>query len=228
MKSIIFKIAIIAVILVAGWLAVFNIPETVESFLPSVETVSLEPAEYHQIVSGSGVVMQSELDENWYVTVFIGERDIRRVKIGQSATLSGAAFDDGIYTASVYNIGDVAFTRQGTFNYETVIEVTLRIDNPDDERATLRSGNSARANIQTGDTENIFIIPYSAIMQDDIGEFVFVQAGHTVIRRDILTGAELPEGAQILAGLSEYDQIIITPELVSEGQLTVNESGDTQ
>jgi hypothetical protein len=219
MKSMIFKIAIIAVILAAGWIAVFNIPDAVESFLPTAQTITMTPAEHHQIVSGTGVITQRFHNGDWFVTVAIGERDIRRVRIGQPATLSGAAFDDGIYTASVYDIDTLATTRQGAFASETVVEVTLKINNPEDERGELRPGNSARADIQTGDSEQIFIIPYSVIMQDDVGEFVFVLAGNSVVRRNIMTGAELSEGAQVLAGLSEYDQIIAFPESVSDGQL---------
>jgi hypothetical protein len=185
------------------------------------------PAEYHQIVSGSGVVSRCELNpDNWLATVSVGERDIRRVSIGQSATLSGAAFEDGIYTATVYDIGMLAITRRGDFGSETVIEVVLTISNPDDERGVLRVGNSIRADIQTGDTEHIFIVPYSAIMQDDIGEYVYVLSGHSVARRDILTGAELSAGAQVLAGLSACDQIIATPESVNAGQLAALETAE--
>jgi hypothetical protein len=225
MKSIILKVAIIIVILVAGWIAVFNIPDTVESFLPVVETISLIPAEYHQIVSGTGTVSHSSdpYGGTWYVTVAIGERDIRRVRIGQPATISGAAFDDDIYTASVYDIGTLAVMRQGDYSHETVIEVILRINNPDDERGELRPGNSARANIQTGETQSIFTLPYSAIMQDNVGEYVYVLDAHSILRRDILTGAELADGAQILAGLNEQDKVIAAPARVSDGQLVVEE-----
>jgi hypothetical protein len=226
MKSMIFKISIIAVILAAGWIAVFNIPDAVESFLPVAETISLIPTEHHQIVSGTGVVSQSANGDHWYVTVSIGERDIRRIKIGQTAEISGAAFDDGVFTAAVYDIGTLAVTRQGDFAHETVVEVVLKIDNPNQEpeRGELRPGNSARADIRTGDTENIFILPYSAIMQDEVGEFVFVLAGNLVVRRDIVTGAELSDGAQILAGLNECDQILAAPESVNDGQLLKNEN----
>ncbi|MCL1832662.1 MAG: HlyD family efflux transporter periplasmic adaptor subunit [Oscillospiraceae bacterium] len=219
-KSIIIKVAVLAVILTAGWIAVFNIPGAVESFLPTVETVSLTPTQHHRIVSGTGVITQKD-DGGWLVTVNIDERDIRQVKIGQTATLSGAAFDDGVYKASVFDIGALAVTQQGEYLQETVVEVILQIKNPDqgEQHGELRTGNSARVDIKTGESEQIHIVPYSAIMQDEVGEYVFILDGHSVLRRDIVTGAELSEGAQVLAGLTEKDLIIVYPDSVSENAL---------
>ena len=221
--AVIFKIAVIAVILAAGWVAVFNIPETVESFLPVVETVTMTPTEYHQTVSGTGVIVQKP--NGWFVTVAVGESDIRRVQVGQSANISGPAFDDGIYTATVYEIDSVATRRQAEFVHETVVEVVLQLDNPDSE---LRTGYSARADIKTAEARDIFIIPYSVILQDDAGEFVFVLSGNSAVRRDILTGAELSQGAEVLAGLSEDDQIIACPKSVTENALVTTEDEDCE
>jgi HlyD family secretion protein len=106
--------------------------------------------------------------------------------------------------------------QQGDFIHETVVEVTLKIDNPDGE---LRPGYTARADIKTDETKSIHIVPYSAILQDDVGEYVYVLFGNTALRRDILTGVELADGAQVLAGLREDDEIIATPESITEDML---------
>ena len=110
--------------------------------------------------------------------------------------------------------------------HETVVEVVLKIDNPGDE---LRTGYSARADIKTADSREIFIIPYSVILQDDVGEYVFVLSGNSAIRRDIVTGAELSEGAEVLSGLTRDDRIIAAPESITENALVAaddeNEEG---
>ena len=214
-KNTIFKTAVIAVILAAGWFAVFNMPKTVESFLPVVRTVELTPAEYTRTVSGVGVISQ-DAENSWFVTVSVGESDINKVEAGQSASLSGAAFDDGIYTATVRDIADVAVRRQGEYALETVVEVTLRIDNPDDK---LRPGYSARAEIKTAPARTVFILPYSVILQDNAGEYVYLLSGNKAVRQDILTGIELSDGAEVILGLSEDDQIIANPDRVSDNAL---------
>jgi multidrug efflux pump subunit AcrA (membrane-fusion protein) len=229
MKNHIFKISVIAALLAAGFIAVFNIPDAVESFLPVVETVSLTETEYNQTVSGTGIITRTSQD--WFVTISVGESDIRRVETGQTAALSGAAFDDGIYTAVVYQIADVAVPQLSHHITETVVEVVLKIDNPDYVRINgesgtsgesggiLRPGYSARADIKTDEMQLIHIIPYHVILQDDIGEFVFILSGNSVLRRDIITGIELAGGAQVLAGLREEDQIIANPHSLAENAL---------
>ena len=231
-----FKIAVITVILAAGWFAVFNIPDAVEGFLPAVKTVTMTPTEYNQTVSGAGIITQGRAGETlkpdgeWFVTVSVEESDIRRVEIGQSAEVSGAAFDDGIYTATVYEIDSLAVQHQAEQSgngliHETVVEVVLTIDNPD---GGLRSGYTARVDIKTDRTQTVNIIPYSAILQDDIGEFVYVLLGNTVVRRDILTGLELSSGTQVISGLYEDDRVIVSPESITENTLASKIEETTQ
>ena len=214
MRKTILRILSIAVILTAGVYAVFKAPKAVESFLPKVDTINLIKAEFCETVSGAGTISKS--GEDWFVKVFIGERDIRKVKIEQSADLSGAAFDDGVYSATVTAIESSATRKQGEYAYETVVEVTLQIDNPDEE---LRSGYTARAEIKTEQERHIFIVPYSVICQDDTGEYVYVLSGNSAVRRDILTGAELSDGVEVVKGLGEKDEIISVPENVEDNKL---------
>ncbi|MCL1903107.1 MAG: HlyD family efflux transporter periplasmic adaptor subunit [Oscillospiraceae bacterium] len=221
MKNMIFKIVIIAVILAAGWVAVFNIPDAVESFLPVVKTVTMARTEYNQTASGAGLISLNPKDGAWLVTIAVGESDIRRVEPGQPADIKGAAFDDGVYTATVLQIGEIATNQSGEFIQETVVEVILKIDNPDD---ALKQGYTARADIKTDEMQTINIIPYSAILQDDTGEFVYVLSGNTATRRDILTGIELADGAQVVSGLFDNDRIIVSPGSVNDNALVRNEA----
>ncbi|MCL1867037.1 MAG: hypothetical protein FWF82_06475 [Oscillospiraceae bacterium] len=214
MKSLIFKITIIAVILIAGWIAVFNIPEAVESFLPAVDTLIMSEVNYCESVSGTGVIYHTP--DGWFITVSVDEGNIRKVELGQTADISGAAFDKGIYTATVHDISDVATIQQGAFVQETVVEVTLKIDNPDN---ALRSGYTSRADIKTDEVQTIYIVPYSAILQDESGEYVYILMRNSAVRRDILTGIELAEGAQVVAGLRNKDRVIANPGAVSDNAL---------
>jgi len=230
MKNTIFRIVIIAAILTAGFIAVYNVPETVESFLPRVETLTMIETEFHKTVSGIGII--NKVSDDWYVTVSVNESDIRRVELGQSALLSGAAFDDGIYTATVSQIDSSAVQQQGDYAFETVVGVTLQIDNPGDsgsEGGGLRSGYTARAEIKTDETRTIFILPYSVICQDNTEEFVYILSGNSAVRRNIITGAELADGVQILEGLNTYDEVIASPESITDGQLIKNkETSDNE
>jgi hypothetical protein len=145
--------------------------------------------------------------------------------------LSGAAFDDGILTATVEKIANHASHQQTHMTQETVVEVTLKIDNPythvingnsgtsGESGGILRSGYSARADIFTDESRTIFTIPYNVILQDEIGEFVYILVGNSAIRRDILTGLELSDGAEVVSGLRISDNIIMNPAALSENAL---------
>jgi len=219
MKNI-FRVLTVALVLGIGVFSVLKAPEAVQSFLPKVETIKMTAAEYRETVSGAGVISKS--GGIFFANVYIAECDIRKVKIGQQADIIGAAFDDGLYTATVTALDNDAVRRQGDYAYETMVGVTLKIDgvqdNPDN---ILRSGYTARAEIKTGEVKNVSIIPYGAVCQDDGGEYVYVLSGNTARRRGIVTGMELADGVQVTDGLGVNDEIIANPENMKDSRLVV-------
>lgn len=213
----------------SGVYTVFAVPEAVESFLPTVNTVRPEKAEYCRTVQGSGIILTTEKESNsylneetWLVQIAVNESEIRFIEKGQTAELRGAAFDDGIYTAKVMNISNTAHQVQVNSGLiiETVIDVTLQIENPDEN---LRAGYSVQALINIGEPREVWVVPYEVICQDEASEYVYILKGNIAKRCDIKTGAELAEGAELLFGLYETDEIITSPESVESGGLVKRE-----
>lgn len=200
----------------SGAYAAVCVPTAVESLLPEVAVVRPEKAVYCRTVQGSGFILSADI--GWLAQVAVNESDIRLVEKGKKAVLNGAAFDDGTYSAEVIAIaGDAKQVLSSNgLTMETVVEITLKIDNPD---SNLRSGYTAQAVIEADEPREVTVIPYETICQDDIGEYVYVLSGNTAVRRDILTGEELPEGAEILSGLTEADEIITAPETLTGSML---------
>lgn len=210
----------LALFLGSGAYAAVYVPVAVENFLPSVNTVYPEKAEYCRTVQGSGLVLS--LENGWLAQVSVNESDIRLVEKGQKAVLNGAAFDDGAYTAKVLSIADSAMQVMSAngLTVETVVEVTLKIENPD---KNLRSGYTAQAVINVDEPREVIIIPYEVICQDDEGEFVYILNGNTAVRKNIITGAELSEGTELVAGLFETDEIITATENITGSMLVKKE-----
>jgi len=78
----------------------------------------------------------------------------------------------------------------------------------------LRPGYSATAQIVTGCTEGGLTVPYEAVRQDEAGiEYLLVFRGGYAIRQDVLTGRELEDCVQVVAGLDEKDCVLLGPEL---------------
>lgn len=149
------------------------------------------------------------------VSALIGESSISNVKVGQKATVTGVGFEDK-YDATVIKIGDKAQKVTTLTSKNVAVEVFLKINSPD---SALKTGFTAKADIFTGDESLKVIVPYSAVLQDGMGEYVFVKENNTAQKRYIETGLELENGYEILSGLNEGDAVIMTPrQITSNGQ----------
>ncbi|MCL2696906.1 MAG: hypothetical protein FWE74_02355 [Oscillospiraceae bacterium] len=215
------KWALLGIFITMGVWAAVIAPQATLSMLPEVQTVFPQTVFHREVVRGAGVIYSA--GDTFYLSAAVRERDINAVRPGQSAELYGAAIGDGLYTAVVWRIAD--FARQQEFGgiNETVVDVILELDNigeavinPDE---FIRVGYTAEAVIGVGEPREMVLVPYTAINQDERGEYVFVLAGNTALRRDIITGLELAEGAQLLAGIRGDDELIIRPERYSENML---------
>jgi multidrug efflux pump subunit AcrA (membrane-fusion protein) len=212
-----------AVLLCAGAAVTLSVPALVEYALPEVTVASPVYTSYSDTVRAVGSILLDPTDNEWYAAVYVSERDIRKVQPGQTAALSGSAFDDGIYTATVDLTADTAHTITVGLITETVVDLRLKLDNPD---GNLRSGYTTNAEIAVSPEKRALTVPYDAVLQDDGGEYVYVlemssafaESRMGVIRRrDISTGKELPEAVEVLAGLTEADSVVIPGENGGEG-----------
>jgi HlyD family secretion protein len=175
--------------------------------LVTADTVTASETGYAQTVSGDGFLnfTQSNAIE---VTVSIAEADIRLVKEGMPAAVTGAAFPDTVLSGSVTSLSSAAHTDAAG---RTCVAVTLTLDQTQDFEGELRSGYSAHAVIETEEPRTLLTIPYGVILQDAGGEFVYVLTDGAVRRRDIETGTELPDVTEVTAGLTLEDKVILNP-----------------
>ena len=206
------------------WVAVIA-PQAVENFLPEVNTTFPEVREYRETVRGHGVIQSihrgSQIE--YYLLASVRERDINAVKVGQPAQLYGVAIGDGVFTAVVKEIANEAQRIEMGGILETVVDVVLKIDyvenHTDNHDRLIRPGYTALAVIGIDEPREILLISYEAINQDDRGEYVLILRGNTAVRRDIITGVELVEGAEVISGVREGDELILRPERLEENSL---------
>ncbi len=205
--SILKTVLIAALIFSAGYIA-FAVPEAAETFMPVVRTIGLEACEYKPYVTAKGSIVRR--GEQFCAVVAVNEADIARVETGQSVILSGAAFPDG-------SISDTAYTSalSSVSAPETVVDVVVLIEEGDTSK--LRVGYSVTAQLKTGEERMLNMLPYSAICQDDKGEYVYILKDNTAVRRDIVTGMELSDKTEIVSGVNATDKVLSSPELVYDG-----------
>ena len=202
-------ISILAV-LVAGAAAYVSADAVAGRVSLTADTVTASETGYAQTVSGDGFLNFTD-SGTIDVTVSVAEADIRLVKEGMHAAVTGAAFPDTVLSGSVTSLSNAAHTDAAG---RTCVAVTLTLDpsaTDQQETGELRSGYSAHAVIETEEPRTLLTIPYGVILHDAGGEFVYVLNDGMVRRRDIETGTELPDVTEVTAGLSLDDKIILNP-----------------
>lgn len=164
------------------------------------------------VQSGYSVATVAQTEE-LAVTAAISELDIAKVEIGQNVRFYLAAYPDEVFFGTVSAISQAARSQYNGAVLETVVDVTVTPDVPDER---LKSGLSAEVEIQLSEPRSICVLPYSAIAQDDTGEYVYVYENGKAVRRDVFTGAEFADGTEIRKGVSASDVIFQDPQEIAD------------
>ncbi len=152
------------------------------------------------------------------IPVDINESYIKLIETGQKADITFNALPDKKFTGTVTKISDEASRTGGLTGKETTVEVTLTLDETDDE---LRVGYSAACTIITSTDRSVLVIPYEAVRTDEKGDYVFVLKNGRAVKKYIKTSDEYKEGIRISSGLKKGDVILKNPDNVYDGQRVV-------
>jgi len=137
-----------------------------------------------------------------WVDAQVYERDIAKVKIGQSVEVRVPAHPDEVFHGKVTYIGDEV-------NEETrTITVRAEVNN---EEAKLKPGMFADVDIlMNGNTETL-VVPKSAVLEDGRQKIVFVKAEDSFLLREIETGvANGDDYLPVQSGLDAGEEVVIT------------------
>ncbi len=169
--------------------------------------------------SGNGCAVQSgssiasvAAEDTLVVTAAVSELDIAKVELGQAAKFTLAAYPDMVFEGTVSKIANAARSRYNGSVLETVVDVEIL---PKEKDYRLKSGLSADVDIVLSEARQILVLPFSAIGQDDNGEYVYVREDGKAVRRNVRTGEEFADGAEIVEGLSPEDAVFSDPEEIS-------------
>ncbi len=151
--------------------------------------------------------------EELIVTTPVSEQYISYIEGGEKADFSLAAYPDVIFTGTVSAVSASARSRYSGSVLETVVDVTIR---PDSFDPRFKSGLSADVTFTLTEPKSICVLSYEAIGQDEGGEYVYVYEDGKAIRRRIFTGAEFPDGTEIIKGVTAEELVFTSPEDIPE------------
>lgn len=157
------------------------------------------------------------------LNVAVPERNLSKIREGQTATISLSSAK-GDFSGKVLSISENTRKQFLGSVEETVADVTVSIENPSDK---LKSGDSGYAKIQTGIKRDIITLPYSAVMQDDKSEYIYVIENGRAVRRDVITGLELSKQTQVF-GVSVEEEVVKSTEGVAVNSIIIRNKADGQ
>jgi membrane fusion protein (multidrug efflux system) len=132
--------------------------------------------------------------------VFIPERELKRLKPGQTASVQVDAVPGKTFLAKVTLVSPTIDTRTATF--KTTVEI-------DDAGGDLRPGMFARVGIVFERKQQALQIPRVALVETDGERSVFVVQGGVARQKNVSTGLSDAGNVEIVQGLTGDEQIVV-------------------
>lgn len=120
--------------------------------------------------SGGKQCMQIADLSKMKVTVQVGEKDIAKIAVGQSANVTYPAFPDIVSQGTVTAIASVANSDAANGGGSVTFNVDILIEAPD---ARLKPGMTAEVSVVTEQLDEVVMVPTMALMTED-GEHYYV------------------------------------------------------
>jgi HlyD family secretion protein len=173
----------------------------VAPFPGTVVSVGASAGEF--VAAGIPVIVLADL-ERYYVDARVDETDIGRVQVGQDAAIVLDAFPDNSLGGKVTRIDPLGAVAQGVVSYAVRIEVRS-------SDIALRPNMTAIADIVVERKEGVLLVPNRAIRRDSTGRFyVEVVSNGEVQRRSVTTGLNSELMTEVLTGLSEGEEVVVS------------------
>lgn len=166
---------------------------------PAAGLVLERNVEPGQIVSsGSGALFRVARGGEMELRAQLSEADLTALGVGVPAIVTPVG-STRTFTGSVWQISPIVNQQ----NRQGVARIALAYD------PSLRPGGFASVDIVAG-SQNAPVLPESAILSDDKGNFVYVIGkGNRAVRRPVKTGTVTPAGIAVIEGLNGNEMVVL-------------------
>lgn len=131
----------------------------------------------------------------------IPQSELAKFRAGHLAEMRVDAMPDEVFAAVIARISPTIDARNGTFR------ATAYIDN---DGGLLAPGMFGRFEIAYEKHADALVIPAAAVVQEDNETVVYVVRDGIAVRKLIVTGIETNGAIEVLSGLGEDEQIVVT------------------
>jgi RND family efflux transporter MFP subunit len=155
-----------------------------------------------QFLGGGSPVCEIVNNNTLKLNVKVSEREVYKIKIGQGVSVSLSVFPNKKFTGKITAIAEKADASM-KFN----VEITLN-----NSGSVLKSGLYAEAELPVKNSETI-IIDKVAIVGSMENPEVFVNQNGKAVKRTLVIGQSNNKKVEVLSGLSEGEQVIVSGQL---------------
>ncbi|QDS37014.1 efflux RND transporter periplasmic adaptor subunit [Brevibacillus brevis] len=205
----------------------------IRSYEAQIQKLNLEKAKYEKqrvqssIVSPiDGTVLSMKVKEGKYlskgeeiltvgdtndvmVEAGVGESDLRKIKIGQDAVVSGISLGGEPLQGKVSRISPIAVTSKERDGENTRVPVAVDLN---ETREYLKPGFHVEVDIVLQKAANAMQVPIEAVMTDQDGSsFVWVSENGKAKKKKVTTGIESELSIQIESGLDGSEELVANP-----------------
>lgn len=154
---------------------------------------------------------------NLIVEAEVGESDLRKIKIGQEAVVTGISLGGEQLGGKVSRISPIAVTTQGTEGEKTRVTVIIDLDETNEY---LKSGFHVDVDIVLQKEANAVQVPSECVITDQNGStFVWISENGKAKKKTVTTGIQNELSVQIKSGLDGTEELIANPpESLQENQ----------
>ena len=142
-----------------------------------------------------------ESSDNVKIVFQATKNDLKKLELGQKADVTISGKD---YEGEISKINRMATPNaSGT----PMVNVEVHIKNPDDN---IILGLDAKLYIYTEQAEGVLMVPAEAINADKEGDFLYVVENNLVVRKPVVCGISADDYVEIVEGITENDEIIVS------------------
>lgn len=161
------------------------------------------------------------------IELLVDETDIGEVKMGQNVDFTVDAYPNKTFHGVVTDISKKEYSSgssSSSSSSSSVVYYTVYVEINKDELEGLYPSMTARATIRGRESDNALEVPVTAIRSDGEGSYVYVKNGDGVSKAYVTTGITTDKEVEILDGLHEGDEIVVSGTVSQEKSTPTNKN----
>jgi multidrug efflux pump subunit AcrA (membrane-fusion protein) len=150
------------------------------------------------IPDASKMKVEIKIHENW----------IDKIKLGQKARISIAAFSDETFVGKVLKKAPLAEPQRFMNADLKVYPTDVSIDGTHD---SIKTGMSGKVEILIDELNDVLYVPIQSVVTVDEKELCYVKVGGRTEKREVVTGLFNDDFVEIKSGLTQGEKVLLNP-----------------